>query len=134
MGTFTRPSANQADHDPASAVAHASRAGLAFRRVVYGSPYTTAREQGRAWPQTATRPAIGHDAVGTVIREQLPVVRLPFGQHNGFQDFIGAFLARPAITKAVVERLGYQGQLPLDQQPKLMKRFPPWADPTLGAP
>lgn len=134
MATITtRPGCNQAERDPRSGAADVSDAGRLFRRAVERAPNTPRRMQGKNWPQTAGMPAIGHDAAGDVVREQLPLVRLPFGQHNGYQDFIGAFQARSAKIRPIIERLGYQGQLPLDQQPKLTKRFMPWNDPTLGS-
>lgn len=88
---------------------------------------------GSAAPATATVPQAGRDSRGRVIREQNPLVRRPYGQHNGYQNFIGAFAARQARTVPVIQAYRYGGQLPLDQQPKLRKPAP-WLDPTLGRP
>jgi hypothetical protein len=88
---------------------------------------------GTAAPATATVPQAGRDSRGRVIREQNPLVRRPYGQHNGYQNFIGAFAARQARTVPVIQAYRYGGQLPLDQQPKLRKPAP-WLDPTLGRP
>jgi hypothetical protein len=88
---------------------------------------------GTAAPATAVTPQAGVDSRGHVIREQNPLVRRPYGQHNGYQNFIGAFAARQARTIPVIQAYRYGGQLPLDQQPKLRKPAP-WLDPTLGRP
>lgn len=90
---------------------------------------------GNAAPATATMPLRRGmvDSRGHVIREQNPLVRRPYGQHNGYQNFIGAFAARQARTVPVIAAFRYGGQLPLDQQPKLRKPAP-WLDPTLGRP
>jgi hypothetical protein len=90
---------------------------------------------GTAAPATATQPLQRGtvDSRGHVIREMNPLVRRPYGQHNGYQNFIGAFAARQARTVPVISAFRYGGQLPLDQQPKLRKPAP-WLDPTLGRP
>ena len=50
-----------------------------------------------------------------------------------FRNFLGAFMARPAVNKMVWAPGGYGGILPMDQQPSLFKPKP-WNDPTRGAP
>jgi hypothetical protein len=88
---------------------------------------------GTAAPATALMPQRGVDSRGHVIREQNPLVRLPYGQHNGYTNFIGALAVRAARTVPVIQAYRYAGQLPLDQQPKIRKPAP-WLDPTLGRP
>lgn len=81
-------------------------------------------------PQTATHPERGtRDWRGSVVRDQKPL----FLQTGGYRDFIGAFVAKAAKTKTVLEAIRYQGQLPLKQQPTLT-RPDPWSDPTRGLP
>jgi hypothetical protein len=128
-----RPLQNQAEADPMAGPAAFSREGQRFRNAVINSPMSPAVMGTRATPQIATRAAIGHDAAGNVVREQLPLYRGPWGQKNGYQDLIGAFGARAAYIKPVVAALRYKGQLPMDQQPRLVK-VKPWMDPTLGQP
>jgi hypothetical protein len=88
---------------------------------------------GTAAPATALSPQRGIDSRGHVIREQNPLVRLPYGQHNGYTNFIGALAVRAARTVPVIQAYRYAGQMPLDQQPKIRKPAP-WLDPTLGRP
>lgn len=103
--------------------------GTVFRALVARGGQDN-RAYGRVWEQGADHPAIGHDAVGNVVREQVPLVRLPFGQRS-FTDFVGAFVARPATIRPVIALGGYQGQLPMTEQSKLIKPKP-WSDPTRG--
>jgi hypothetical protein len=86
-------------------------------------------QPGSAGPQ-GTR---FRDSTGVVIREMMPLLRAPYGQHNGYQDFIGAFAARAAYIIPVVAGIRYQGQLPTSQQP-IIPKANPWDDPTRGRP
>jgi len=104
-----------------------SSQGQALRRAILCSC------GGDAMPATALMPQRGIDSRGHVVREQNPLVRLPYGQHNGYTNFIGALAVRAARTIPVINAYRYGGQLPLDQQPKLRKPAP-WLDPTLGRP
>jgi len=90
---------------------------------------------GDAAPATALTKLsrAGADSRGHVIREMNPLVRRPYGQHNGYTNLIGAFAGRMARTVPVIQAYRYAGQLPLDQQPKIRKPAP-WLDPTLGRP
>lgn len=88
---------------------------------------------GRALTLRAARSRGTADARGVVIREMTALRREPFGQHNGYQDFFGAFLARVATVIAVVPAVRYQGQLPMRLQPRVQKPDP-WNDPTRGKP
>lgn len=140
-----RPSFNQAeaDYTAESGLAIYSDEGQRFRNAIMHSGYRTReapqaqmlgpgrffRDSGCRCPTNTAK----EDRTGRVIREQAPVVRRPFGQHNGYQDFFGAFAARAAVTIPVVPRILFQGQVPLDLQP-LVHKPDPWADPTRGKP
>lgn len=123
-----RPGTNQAE----TAVAFSAE-GQRFRNAIIRTRYVPEEMGGRNWPQDYDRGAIGRDSVGNVVREQLPVVRLPYGQKNGYQDLIGSFGSRAALSRPVVAAQRYKGQLPMDQQPRIYKPKP-WMDTTRGAP
>lgn len=156
--SLTRPTFNQseADFQSRQGLAIYSREGQAFRNAIVhrarplatlavpqkqilyrhgadGGPGPGGRTAERGGPLGMQRSVGTRDGRGVVIREMAPLRREPYGQHNGYQDFVGAFLARVATTIPVVAAIRYQGQAPLFLQPKVIKPDP-WNDPSRGRP
>lgn len=119
QGWPPNPGRNQAEPPPPS---HSTQ-GMRLAAAVY------LNSQSRDVPQTAVHPEQGrHDWRGEVVRQQAPLFR-----PTGWRDLIGAFVARVAKQKTVLNAILYKGQLPMSEQPKL-KKPDPWSDPTRGAP
>lgn len=124
------PESNQAEAAP-RAPSH-SGYGLVFRELVSNGGQGN-EAYGLVQQKASDRVNIGRDWTGNVVRFQVPIIRLPYGQKPGYMDFIGSFGQRAAITIPVIGAYRYEGQLPMTEQPTLVKPRP-WSDPSRGLP